>query len=254
MAFLKAFSITDAFKIKTGFTLAEVLITLGIIGVVAAMTLPALVRKYREKILVSQVKKSYAELQNALKMYAAKNECTDISCISDLNSTSDELMQKLSSQFSGTKICEQGSNNKLCQDIPIKNNTPLNNGSGQTGAAGVFATPYFLAANGAAYRVVQYNNCLHDNEYPKRDTNGNYIDEDNDGNYDTEIRTVEYCADFYFDANGTAKGPNQFGADIYRIVLLGNNKFKISTEQLTEVLTKDKLNYIPYEIGQEMKF
>lgn len=36
------------FKFK-GFTLAEVLITLGIIGVVAAMTLPALIQKQQKK-------------------------------------------------------------------------------------------------------------------------------------------------------------------------------------------------------------
>ena len=34
---------------KQGFTLAEVLITLGIIGVVAALTLPSVVIKYREQ-------------------------------------------------------------------------------------------------------------------------------------------------------------------------------------------------------------
>ena len=34
---------------KVGFTLAEVLITLGIIGVVAAMTIPTLMQKYYEK-------------------------------------------------------------------------------------------------------------------------------------------------------------------------------------------------------------
>jgi len=33
---------------KCAFTLAEVLITLGIIGVVAAMTLPVVVSKYRQ--------------------------------------------------------------------------------------------------------------------------------------------------------------------------------------------------------------
>lgn len=37
-----------------GFTLAEVLITLGIIGIVAAMTLPAIVSKYQEKVLVER--------------------------------------------------------------------------------------------------------------------------------------------------------------------------------------------------------
>ena len=34
---------------KKGFTLAEVLITLGIIGVVAALTLPSLITNYRKK-------------------------------------------------------------------------------------------------------------------------------------------------------------------------------------------------------------
>lgn len=43
---------------KIAFTLAEVLITLGIIGVVAAMTLPSLITNYQEKQRVSQLKKS----------------------------------------------------------------------------------------------------------------------------------------------------------------------------------------------------
>ena len=34
-------------KNKKGFTLAEVLITLGIIGVIAAITIPAIIGKYR---------------------------------------------------------------------------------------------------------------------------------------------------------------------------------------------------------------
>ena len=37
-------------KTKFGFTLAEVLITLGIIGVVAALTLPSLVTNYQKQI------------------------------------------------------------------------------------------------------------------------------------------------------------------------------------------------------------
>ena len=35
---------------KNGFTLAEVLITLGIIGVVAAMTIPTLISNYKKQI------------------------------------------------------------------------------------------------------------------------------------------------------------------------------------------------------------
>ncbi|CDE99098.1 prepilin-type N-terminal cleavage/methylation domain-containing protein [Clostridium sp. CAG:813] len=44
-----------------GFTLAEVLITLGIIGVVAAMTIPTLSTNIRNKELQAQLKKTYSE-------------------------------------------------------------------------------------------------------------------------------------------------------------------------------------------------
>ena len=52
---------------KKGFTLAEVLITLGIIGVVAAMTLPALVQNYQAKVLSTQLKKQYGIITNIMQ-------------------------------------------------------------------------------------------------------------------------------------------------------------------------------------------
>ena len=51
---------------KVGFTLAEVLITLGIIGVVAAMTLPALTAKKQTKELETSLKKNYSIIQQAI--------------------------------------------------------------------------------------------------------------------------------------------------------------------------------------------
>ena len=50
-----------------GFTLAEVLITLGIIGVVAAITIPALINNYRAAKLKSQFLKSYSTIQQVFK-------------------------------------------------------------------------------------------------------------------------------------------------------------------------------------------
>ncbi len=52
---------------RAAFTLAEVLITLGIIGVVAAMTIPAVTAKYQQKVLQKQFLKSYNTIQNAYK-------------------------------------------------------------------------------------------------------------------------------------------------------------------------------------------
>lgn len=48
-----------------GFTLAEVLITLGIIGIVAAITLPTIIQKQQEKVTVTKVKEAYSILSQA---------------------------------------------------------------------------------------------------------------------------------------------------------------------------------------------
>lgn len=55
------------------FTLAEVLITIGIIGVVAAMTLPSLINNSQKKELEAGLKKNYSVIQQALMLYQAKN-------------------------------------------------------------------------------------------------------------------------------------------------------------------------------------
>ncbi len=62
---------------KAAFTLAEVLITLAIIGVVAALTIPSLVQRYQERQYVTHLKKSYAVLQNAFQMAIAEHGTLD---------------------------------------------------------------------------------------------------------------------------------------------------------------------------------
>ncbi len=52
---------------KCAFTLAEVLITLGIIGVVAALTIPSLMTNYKAKRLRTQFLKSYSTAQQVFK-------------------------------------------------------------------------------------------------------------------------------------------------------------------------------------------
>ena len=58
---------------KKGFTLAEVLITLAIIGVVAALTIPVVVHKYQQKQFYTAFMKSYNTLTNAFDMSVADN-------------------------------------------------------------------------------------------------------------------------------------------------------------------------------------
>ena len=59
-------SIYPSLKPKAAFTLAEVLITLGIIGVVAAMTMPVLINNIRNKQLETAFKAAYSILSQAV--------------------------------------------------------------------------------------------------------------------------------------------------------------------------------------------
>ena len=59
-------------KRKRAFTLAEVLITLGIIGVVAALTIPTLITNYQKKVFKTQLLKKYAEVSQSVLF--AKNQ------------------------------------------------------------------------------------------------------------------------------------------------------------------------------------
>lgn len=58
---------------KRAFTLAEVLITLGIIGVVAALTMPSLIAKYKERETVVKLKKMYSVISQAYQQVLNDN-------------------------------------------------------------------------------------------------------------------------------------------------------------------------------------
>ena len=58
---------------KVAFTLAEVLITLGIIGVVAALTLPVIIPKIDKAITVNQLKKSFSTLYQLILLSEKDN-------------------------------------------------------------------------------------------------------------------------------------------------------------------------------------
>ena len=54
---------------RPAFTLAEVLITLGIIGVVAAMTMPSLIEQHRKSEYITRLKRFYTTMQQAVLLY-----------------------------------------------------------------------------------------------------------------------------------------------------------------------------------------
>jgi prepilin-type N-terminal cleavage/methylation domain-containing protein len=58
---------------SNAFTLAEVLITLGIIGVVAALTLPSVIQNYKKRVVETRLKYTYSVFNEAIKLSEIKN-------------------------------------------------------------------------------------------------------------------------------------------------------------------------------------
>ncbi|MBP7212304.1 type II secretion system protein [bacterium] len=91
---------------KKAFTLAEVLITLGIIGVVAALTIPTLMQKTEERETVSKLKKVYSTLQNAYsRAINDEGELSDWGTITDTAASSDLVLQKFVPYLNVLKNC-----------------------------------------------------------------------------------------------------------------------------------------------------
>ncbi len=93
-----------------GFTLAEVLITLVIIGVIAAMTIPSLMNKTNEQETVVAVKKAYSIISQAYQRVIAENgEINPSSLGSDDKEASKTLGKMFVKQLNTQKVCGQTS-------------------------------------------------------------------------------------------------------------------------------------------------
>ncbi len=163
-------------KIKA-FTLAEVLITLGIIGVIAAFTIPTLLANYKKEQTVVQLKKAYSELSQAAQLSVAQNG--DIKNW-DYTLSSNKFFNKYFLDF--IKIDTQSLYNVYQKGITYKslngkierNYTPLHNSAQIVTLAS--GTQIFLDS--------------------------------------TPIKTTLYRKTLLIDLNGF-KGPNKFGVDVF---------------------------------------
>ena len=74
-----------------GFTLAEVLITMAVIGVVAAITIPLIVENHKKIAVATQLKKFYSNTNQAIKLHKAR-EGEDLSDYAMETTDSQELL------------------------------------------------------------------------------------------------------------------------------------------------------------------
>ena len=86
-------------NLKNGFTLAEVLITLVIIGVIAALTIPALMNKTNEQETVVAVKKAFSVISQASQRIVAENGEITSASLGANNAVATETLGGLFAKF-----------------------------------------------------------------------------------------------------------------------------------------------------------
>jgi len=144
------------------FTLAEVLITLGIIGVVAEMTIPTLMNNVQDQVYKTAYKQAYSSLSQALIM--ATNDDVLKSPTGPYDSQQMDNFKTIMSYFKVVKTCYDNTDNSQCwqnggegwNSSSRGNGYPLvtdlavidNSGMNWANVAGGYAAFFFVDTNG----------------------------------------------------------------------------------------------------------
>lgn len=195
---------------KRGFTLAEVLITLGIIGIAAAMTLPSLIKNHQKKVLHTQFLKAYSDLNNAALLFSAKEglSVTEYSKTVNQNTyNSSPVLKKYLSYFKGSK----NGNIYMSGDLDESTSTNKN-----------YETVFgFTPKNLAGKFIKSANPC--DESFASEEIGGRLYVMDN--NLSLAYENLEYGPKICIDINGR-KGPNTYGYDWFVFVFNGDKALK----------------------------
>ena len=251
-------AVNDIIK-KCAFTLAEVLITLGIIGVVAAITIPSLMAATQEASLVPKVKKTYSTLAQALKLASNDYDTPgDFSLIFEEGKSASQITKELATYINGARYCDAGSSAKGCSDLnyKIKYASLIKNGDSNTAAQSskIINSPRIVLMDGTVIAITTQGRGCGDYEASGAILNNGV----NTGNMWHQIRSN--CGEIFFDVNGP-KRPNQFGVDAYGINVyqnsLGFNYWSVyGTASLRNILNnvKHPFKYSKYSDSQEFEW
>ncbi len=184
-------------RVKHAFTLAEVLITLGIIGIVAALTMPALIQKHQERITVNKVKKFYSIMSQAQLMAIKDHGYLDEWDVSDgqTKKSAEKLMSYIKPYLKIAKDC--GTSSGCLQNGTVKllnGNNWINYDSSNT--------YYKLILNDGTYMWL-------------RSSSRAYCATQNEGIENT-------CGTVFIDVNGK-NSPNMIGRDVFSFAITKNS-------------------------------
>ncbi|GBF23284.1 general secretion pathway protein G [Candidatus Gastranaerophilus sp. (ex Termes propinquus)] len=174
---------------KLGFTLAEVLITLAVVGIVAASTIPAVVTKLTRQEFVTKLQKAHNTLVNTVK--AAEKEHGPIEYWSRSLSHADYFNRYLKPHLDIMADCGTTATPDAC--FPR-----------HTAAGGSAASTDYKNLNGAAL-TLNWAGAQIDQGYKFTTPDGISYSHWNNTATDSYV---------YVDVNGK-KGPNQLGRDLF---------------------------------------
>jgi len=181
------------YKSQKAFTLAEVLITLLIIGVIASIVVPGLIADTQNAEYKTAWKKTYAELDLATRKILSDNAGN----IKGSFTSSNALKNEYKNYLNYIKDCNDGASQGICwhaSGVPkplAGTSTPYANSYG--------TSPALILNNGALVSIhLESSSC----------TNGQ--------------SGINVCGWYFIDVNGF-KGPNVQGKDILAVYLLENS-------------------------------
>ena len=190
---------------KQAFTFAEVMVTITVIGIVAALTMPGIVMHYHKEEYVTQLQKALSQYEQAMQHIMFRHECTDINCTglydgtaadAQWNTKFDEEMRK------SIQIIKSEKNGKAMQPElesgPLKpKNAKLSTQVDWRSTAGY----KFMTPDGVMYQVIP-KNC----ELVAHPT----------------LTTIEnICAEVTIDVNSERR-PNKYGRDLFKFIVAQN--------------------------------
>ena len=184
------------------FTLAEVLITLGIIGVVAAMTMPTLINNINNKANINKLKREYSLFQQAFQQIAADNDLEFKNAVADCpNSTKHACLKDIfKSKLKTVADCDSNDGDNLGKCFVQDKDAKKLNGESVPLSAGYFnqnTTSGLVLDDGASAAI--------------------WLDAMDCTNALSSVK--QRCGWFVIDVNGPQKRPNTWGKDLFLFFL-----------------------------------
>lgn len=184
-----------------GFTLAEVLITIGIIGIIAEVTIPTIVMNTQRQEFVTLFQKNYSNVQNMLKMYMSEQGTDNLGLTNLFDGSSfadtgvqNELDNLVNKYFKVIKICRRDTGDSSCAitERYFATTTTATYASGSNYYA-------FITNDGIETFIIFSSSCSPDFTKPGK--------------------IKANCGGVLFDVNG-AKSPNTFGKDFFMTFII----------------------------------